>query len=71
MKQLQKLENGKQELGFDTYSEEHRFACEVRWIASQPLEVRRKILGLIGDARGIKAQKQIEAKLIQLWKNKK
>ena len=54
----------------NTYSEEHRHACEVRWIASQPLEVRRKVLGLIGDARGIEAQKRIEAELITIWKNK-
>jgi hypothetical protein len=59
------------DLLIDTYSEKHRHECEVRWIASQPLEVRRKILGLIGDARGIKAQKRIEAELIKLWKNKK
>jgi hypothetical protein len=54
----------------DTYSEEHRHNCEVRWLASQPLETRRKVLGLIGGARGVEVQKRIEAELIQLWKNK-
>ncbi len=54
----------------DTYSEEYRHACEIRWIASQPLEVRRKVLGLIGDARGVEVQKRIEAELTILWKNK-
>ena len=54
----------------DTYSEEWRHECEVRWLASQPLEVRRKVLGLIADARGVKEQERIKAGLIQLWKNK-
>lgn len=54
----------------DKYSEEWRHECEVRWIANQPLEIRRKVLGLIGDARGHEAQKQIEADLINIWKNK-
>lgn len=54
----------------NTHSEEYRHECEVRWIASQPLETRRKVLGLIGDARGVEVQKRIEAELIELWKNK-
>lgn len=71
MKQLQKLESGKQELRFDTYSEEHRHACEVRYLANLPLQTRRKVLGLIGDARGIQAQKRLQDELTILWKNKK
>jgi len=54
----------------DTYSEKYRHECEIRWIASQPLQVRRKVLGLIGDARGVDVQKRIEAELTILWKNK-
>ena len=54
----------------DTYSEKYRHECEIRWIASQSLEVRRKVLGLIGDARGVDVQKRIEAELTILWKNK-
>ena len=54
----------------DTYSEQYRHECEVRWIASQPLETRRKVLGLIGKARGVDVQKRIEAELTILWKNK-
>lgn len=54
----------------DTYSEKYRHECEVRWLASQPLETRRKVLGLIGGVRGVEAQKKLEAELIQLWKNK-
>jgi hypothetical protein len=55
----------------NTHSEEYRHECEVRWIASQPLETRRKVLGLIGDARGLKAQKRLQDELTILWKNKK
>ena len=54
----------------DKYSEEWRHECEVRWISNQPIEVRRKVLGLIGDARGHEAQRRIEADLIDIWKNK-
>ena len=67
---MNKLENGSQELKPDTYSEEWRHACEVRWLTKQSLEVRRKVLGLIADARGVKEQERIKAGLIQLWKNK-
>jgi hypothetical protein len=54
----------------NTYSEKYRHECEIRWIASQPLAIRRKVLGLIGDARGIEVQKKIELELTILWKNK-
>ena len=55
----------------DTYSEQYRHECEVRWLASQPLEIRRKVLGLIGDARGREAQQRLQDELTTLWKNKK
>ena len=67
---MNKLESGSQESKPDTYSEEWRHACEVRWLTKQSLEVRRKVLGLIADARGVKEQERIKAGLIQLWKNK-
>jgi hypothetical protein len=67
---LQRLESGKQELRFDTYSEEHRHECEVKWLVSLDLVTRRKVLGLIGDARGIETQKRIQMELIELWKSK-
>lgn len=54
----------------DIYSEQWRHECEVRWLAGQPLETRRKVLGLIEDARGKQARKLLEAELIKLWKNK-
>jgi hypothetical protein len=54
----------------DTYSEQYRHECELRWLASQPLAIRRKVLGLIGDARGLKAQQRLQDELVELWKNK-
>lgn len=54
----------------DTYSEQYRHECEVRWLASQPLQVRRKVLGLIGDARGHEAQQRLQDELVEIWKSK-
>ena len=55
----------------DTSSEQYRHECEVRYLASLPLQTRRKVLGLIGDARGAEAQKRLQDELTILWKNKK
>jgi hypothetical protein len=54
----------------NTHSEEYRHECEVRWLVSLDLTTRRKVLGLIGDARGLETQKRLQAELIELWKNK-
>ena len=54
----------------DTYSEEWRLECEVRWLTNLPLETRRKVLGLIEDARGKQARQILEAELIKIWKNR-
>jgi len=54
----------------DTKSEQYRHECEVRWLASQTLETRRKVLGLIGDARGREAQQRLQDELVEIWKNK-
>lgn len=54
----------------DTYSEQHRHNCEVRWLTGLPLETRRKVLGLIQDARGKQVRQTLEAELIEVWKNK-
>ena len=54
----------------DTYSEQYRHECEIRYIASHPLETRRKLLAVIGNARGYEVQRRIEVELIELWKNK-
>lgn len=54
----------------DTYSEEWRHECEVRWLKKLPLETRRKVLGLIEDARGKETRQILEAELIKVWKSK-
>ena len=54
----------------DTKSEQYRHECEVRYLANLPLQTRRKVWGLIGDARGHEAQKRLQDELVQLWKNK-
>ena len=55
----------------DTKSEQYRHECEVRYLANLPLQTRRKVLGLIGDARGREAQQRLQDELTILWKNKK
>ena len=54
----------------DKKSEQYRHECEVRWLASQTLETRRKVLGLIGDARGREAQQRLQDELVEIWKSK-
>ena len=55
----------------DTKSEQYRHECEVRYLASLPLQTRRKVLSLIGDARGRETQQRLQDELTILWKNKK
>ena len=52
-------------------SEEYRHECELRYIIKLSLQERRKYLALVGQRRGINAQRKIEADLIQIWKEKK
>lgn len=51
--------------------EKHRFECEVRFIAKMPLQERRKYLTLVGEKRGLASRKELEAALLQMWKEKK
>lgn len=50
---------------------QHRFECEVRFIAKMPLQERRKYLTLVGEKRGLASRKELEAALLQMWKEKK
>ena len=59
------------DLFVDTYSEEWRIECELRWIAEKTLQERRKYLQLVELSRGIKAREYLEIGLLELWKNKK
>ena len=55
----------------DTYSEEHRFDCELRYIASMNLSGRRKYLGLVLEKRGVKSLEKLKEGLTELWKKNK
>lgn len=54
-----------------TYSEEHRNACEVRWLSNLPLQQRRDYLQLVEDKRNRQAREKLEQGLIELWKNRR
>ena len=55
----------------ETYSEEYRHKCELRYVASMNLSARRKYLGLVLEKRGIKSLNKLKEGLTELWKNKK
>ena len=55
----------------DTSSEQHRFNCELRYIANMDLSGRRKYLSLVLEKRGVKQLEKLKEGLTELWKNKK
>lgn len=55
----------------DTSTEQYRFECELRFIASMDLSGRRKYLGLVLDKRGVSELNRLKQGLEQIWKNKK
>lgn len=55
----------------NSYSEEWRYECELRYIASMDLSGRRRYLGKVLDKRGVVALNQLKIGLEELWKNKK
>lgn len=54
----------------DTYSEQYRHECELRYIASMNLSGRRKYLALVLDKRGVKSLEKLKEGLEQIWKNR-
>lgn len=55
----------------NSYSDEYRHECEIRYIASMNLSGRRKYLALVLDKRGVKSLEKLKEGLTQLWiKNK-
>ena len=54
----------------DTYSEQYRHECELRYIASMNLSERRKYLALVLDKRGVKSLEKLKEGLEQIWKNR-
>jgi hypothetical protein len=55
----------------ETYSEEYRHECELRYIASMNLSERRKYLGLVLEKRGVVALEKLKESLTKLWTDKK
>ena len=54
----------------ETYSEQHRFECELRYIASMDLSGRRKYLGLVLEKRGVKQLEKLKEGLVEIWSHK-
>ena len=55
----------------NSYSDEFRHECEIRYIASMDLSGRRKYLALVLDKRGVKSLEKLKEGLTELWiKNK-
>lgn len=59
------------ELFDDTYSEEYRFKCELKYISKMTLSERRQYLGKVLEKRGVVALNQLKEGLTELWKDKK
>ncbi len=55
----------------DTSSEQYRFKCELRYIASMKLSERRRYLGKVLEKRGVVALDKLKEGLTELWTNKK
>jgi len=56
----------------DTYSEQHRHECEVRWVAALPTPARRRAyLDSIEQRRGKPAADRLRTDLLKLWQVRK
>ena len=51
----------------NSYSDEFRHECEIRYIASMDLSGRRKYLALVLDKRGVKSLEKLKKGLTELW----
>ena len=51
----------------NSYSDEYRHECELRYIASMNLSGRRKYLALVLDKRGVKSLEKLKEGLTELW----
>jgi hypothetical protein len=51
----------------NSYSDEFRHECEIRYIASMDLSGRRKYLALVLDKRGVKSLEKLKEGLTELW----
>ena len=55
----------------NTSSEQYRFKCELRYIASMKLAERRRYLGKVLEKRGVVALDKLKEGLTALWKKNK
>ena len=55
----------------NTYSEEYRHECEVRFVAKMDLKGRRQYLGGVLEKRGVEAQQRLKDSLEEIWKTEK
>lgn len=55
----------------ETYSEQYRHECELRYIASMDLSGRRRYLGLVLEKRGVVALNKLKEGLQKIWTSKK
>ena len=54
-----------------TSSEQYRFKCELRFIASMKLSERRRYLGKVLEKRGVVTLDKLKEGLTELWKKNK
>jgi len=54
----------------DTSSEQYRFKCELRYIASMKLSERRRYLGKVLEKRGVVALDKLKEGLTKIWSHK-
>jgi hypothetical protein len=55
----------------NSYSDEFRHECELRYIANMDLSGRRKYLGKVLEKRGVVALDKLKEGLTALWKKNK
>lgn len=55
----------------NSYSEQHRFDCELRFIQNMDLLNRRRYLGKVLEKRGVVALDKLKEGLTELWKKNK
>ena len=54
----------------DTYSEEYRHQCEVKWLSRLSLQDRRLFLADVQEKRGLTAANNLKGSLTELWEKK-
>ena len=55
----------------NSYSEEYRHECEVRFVAKMDLSGRRRYIAKVMEKRGVESANKLKEGLEELWLNKK